>query len=161
VPTLSGISLVSSNAGWIVGRDDYYNGIGAFLLEYLNGGWRLEAFPPVVDAKLATPTSIDMVSADIGWIAVTLTPHYTPAILHENAGSWLADNLPANAGQVTALSAPTPEDAWALSISVDISSGATTTAILRYANDQWTPEATFPNTSFCLATVESTQSRPQ
>jgi hypothetical protein len=155
VPTLSGISLVSSDAGWIVGRDGYYNGIGAFLLEYHSGSWRLEAFPPVVDAKSATPMSIDMVTADTGWIAATMAPNYTPAILHENAGSWLVDKLPASAGIVTALSAATAEDAWALSTSIDISSGAPTTAILRYSNDHWTAEATFPNTTLKALSMDS------
>jgi hypothetical protein len=155
VPTLTGISLVSSDAVWIVGRDGYYNGIGAFLLGYHNGGWRLEAFPPVVDAKLATPTSIAMVTADTGWIAATMAPGYSPVILHENSGSWLVDKLPPSAGIVTALSATAPLDAWALSTSVDLLSGAPTTTILRYGDGQWTAEATFRNTSLTALSMDS------
>jgi hypothetical protein len=155
VPTLTGISLVSSDAGWIVGRDGYYNGTGAFLLEYHHGGWRLEAFPPVVDAKLATPTSIQMVTADSGWIAATLAPNYSPVILHEEAGGWLVDKLALSTGVVTALSAPAPLDAWALSTSINVSSGAPMSTILRYSNDQWTPEATFRNTSLTALSMGS------
>lgn len=114
VATLTSISLVSSTEGWIIGRDNYYSGIGAFLLHYHNGGWRLEAFPAVVDAKAATPTSIAMVTADTGWIAVTLAPDYTPGMLHERAGSWGVESLPASAGVVPSAAADSAPEGWVI-----------------------------------------------
>ncbi len=153
--TLTGISLVSADEGWIVGRDNSYNGIGAFLLRYHHGSWRLEAFPALVDPKLATPTSITMVAPDSGWIAITLAPDYSPVILHETAGSWAIDRLPASAGVVTDLSAPTPHDAWALSTSVDPASGTPTSAILRDRAGQWAAAATFPGASLTALSMDS------
>jgi hypothetical protein len=131
VASLLGISLVAPDQGWIIGRDYAYAGSGAFLLRRYHGGWRLEPFPAMVDAKAATPTSIAMVSADTGWIALTLAPDATPVILHDRASSWAAEQLPAGIGTVTALAAPTPTAAWALSIRLDLSPSVPTSAILR------------------------------
>jgi hypothetical protein len=155
VATLTGIALLSPTEGWIVGRDGYYHGIGAFLLHYHTGGWRLEAFPELVDAKAATPTSIAMVTADTGWIAVTLAPDDTPIILHERAGGWGIEHLPARAGVVTALSAPTQADAWALSTSVAPTSSTPTSAILHYRAGQWMAEATFPGAALKALSMDA------
>jgi hypothetical protein len=155
VAILTGISLVSADDGWIIGRDGAYNGIGAFFLRYHDGRWRLEAFPALVDAHLATPTSIAMVSADSGWIALTLAPNYRPVILHERSGSWAAENLPAGSGVVTTISAPMPDDAWALSTSVTPTSGTPTSVILRYRAGQWVAEATFPGASLRALSMDA------
>lgn len=146
VPTLAGISMVSHDEGWIIGRDGYYNGIGAFLLHYRGGIWSLEEFPPLVSADLATPTSIAMVAADSGWIAVAVAPNYSPIVLHERAGSWLTDRLPESAGILTSLSAVTADDAWALSTDVAPALGTPASTILRYRAGQWAVEAALPNT---------------
>jgi hypothetical protein len=155
VAALTGISLVSSTEGWIIGRDSYYNGIGAFLLHYHTGAWRLEAVPALVDTKLATPTSIAMVSPDSGWIALTLAPDDTPVILQERAGSWVVDSLPASAGIVTSLSAPTPDDAWALSTRIALTSGERTSVILHYQAGRWAAEATFPGASLMAFSMDA------
>jgi hypothetical protein len=155
VPALTGISLATRDQGWIIGRDGAYNGIGAFLLQLHNGGWQLEPFPAVVDAKLATPTSIAMVSADTGWIAATLAPNNSPVMLQKRAGGWVIDKVPRNAGIMTALSAPTAEEAWALSTSFDLASGTPTSAILRYRDGQWAAEATFPGMSLTALSMDS------
>lgn len=88
-----------------------------------------------------------MVTADNGWIAVTLAPDDTPGMLHERAGSWVAEGLPASAGIVTALSAPTPDDAWALSTSSSLTTGMRTSTILHDRAGQWVAEATYPDAS--------------
>jgi hypothetical protein len=155
VATLTGISLVAPDEGWIIGRDGYYTGIGAFLLHYHSGAWRLEPLPALVNAKVATPTSIAMVSADSGWIAVKPAPDDTPVILQERAGSWVVDGLPANAGIVTALSAPTSSDAWALSTSTDLTSGKRTSAILHYRAGQWLADATYPDASLQALSMDT------
>jgi hypothetical protein len=155
VPMLAGISLVSPGEGWVIGRDGYYNGIGAFLLHLHNGSWQLEPFPRPVDAKEATPTSIAMATSDTGWIAATLAPDYTPVILQESAGHWLVDRLPTGTGTVIALSAPTAQDAWALTTSTNITSGTPTSAILRYRDGQWATETTYPNASLRAISMDS------
>jgi hypothetical protein len=152
--------MVSAHDGWILGQDDFFAGVGTFLLRFHDGGWVREPFPFQGPSPSIPfwPLSMAMVSATEGWVGGTLhdTTYAQPdvaAIFHDASGTWRQETLPAGLTSIPALSMLGPDTGWALG---QTSSGNTQSSqILRYRGGQWTTEAVFPGASLTTISMAS------
>ncbi len=116
---LSGIYMVSSSEGWVMGQDS--NGKSLFL-HISNGGWQ-QASPPAVDPR-GSPGVMAMRTPDEGWMAM-LNPKgeqggANTSLLHYTAGAWSLVNNPLHF--ITDIAPVADGEAWVVGWNSDGSS---------------------------------------
>ena len=111
---LSGVDMISSSEGWVIGCDDSSNGI---LLHIANGAWQREPLP-TADPK-ADIGGLAMRTPDEGWAVVAnlkaAQGGASTSLYHYSGGVWtLVSTLPASLHYITDIAPVADGEAWVI-----------------------------------------------